>query len=241
MPETAVTHILLDPASPVGKRTLYACGFGRGVYKSADNGKTWSLKIDGIEKKQPFAWRITRANNGTLYLVVSRRSDSSHKSDAEDGTLYRSTDGAEHWQKMKLPVGVSGPNGLTLDPVDNTRMYLSAWAPSGGVFLSTDAGETWKNIFNDSEHVYDVTVDTKNPRVLYNAGFESGAYRSEDRGATWTRIRGFNFKWGHRVIVDPADRSQIYITTFGGSVWHGPAAGDPNAVEDIVTPIRVAK
>ena len=31
MPETSVTHILLDPASPAGQRILYACGFGRGV------------------------------------------------------------------------------------------------------------------------------------------------------------------------------------------------------------------
>ena len=28
----------------------------------------------------------------------------------------------------------------------------------------------------------------------------------------------------------------IYITTYGGSVWHGPAVGDPKAVEDILTP-----
>jgi photosystem II stability/assembly factor-like uncharacterized protein len=248
MPETAVTHILLDPASPVGRRTLYACGFGRGVYKSTDNGTSWTLKIDGIEKKQPFAWRLARAESGTLYLVVSRRSDSGHANDAEDGALYRSIDGAEHWVKMKLPSSVNGPSGLTLDPTDNRRMYLSAWGvalPSGitggGVFLSTDAGETWKNIFSDSQHVYDVTVDPKNPNILYNAGFESGAYRSIDRGAIWKRIRGFNFKWGHRVILDPVDPAQVYITTFGGSVWHGPAAGDPNAREDIVTPVRVAR
>jgi hypothetical protein len=34
------------------------------------------------------------------------------------------------------------------------------------------------------------------------------------------------------------DDSKIYITTFGGGVWHGPAAGDPKALEDIVTPVR---
>src|SRR6266478_693950 len=127
MPETSVTHILLDPSSPAGSRTLYACGFGRGVYKSTDNGKTWRLKIAGIEKKQPFAWRITRATDGALYLVVSRRSDSSHKDDAEDGAVYKSTDGAEHWVKMKLPEGVNGPTALALDPAQPRRMYLSAW------------------------------------------------------------------------------------------------------------------
>jgi photosystem II stability/assembly factor-like uncharacterized protein len=247
MPETAVTHILLDPASPVGRRTLYACSFGRGVYKSTDNGKSWTLKNTGIDKKQPFAWRITRAADGTLYLVVSRRSEGGYTGDAEDGAIYRSGDGAETWVKMKLPEGVNGPNGLTLDPRDNRRMYLSAWGvqlpdrvQGGGVYLSTDAGATWRNIFNASQHVYDVTVDPRNPDVIYNAGFETGAYRSLDRGATWTRLRGFNFKWGHRVIPDRQDPARIYVTTFGGSVWHGPAAGDPKAVEDIVTPVPVA-
>jgi hypothetical protein len=38
------------------------------------------------------------------------------------------------------------------------------------------------------------------------------------------------------VIPDPADAGKIYITTMGSSVWHGPAVGDPNAVEDIVWP-----
>jgi len=36
------------------------------------------------------------------------------------------------------------------------------------------------------------------------------------------------------VIADPLDASKIYVTTFGGSVWHGPAQGDPNATEDVV-------
>jgi hypothetical protein len=246
MPETPVTHILLDPASPVGSRTLYACGFGRGVYKSVDNGKSWKLKIDGIEKRQPFAWRITRAKDGTLYLVVARRNERGY-SDAEDGALYKSTDGAEHWVRMKLPAGANGPTGLALDPSDSRRMYLSAWGTllqdgdaGGGVFLSTDGGETWHSIFGQSQHVYDVTVHPRDPNILYNCGFENGAWRSTNRGATWTRIRGFNFKWGHRVIPDPADPAKIYITTFGGSVWHGPAAGDPRAVEDIVTAVKVA-
>ncbi|MGB9606801.1 MAG: WD40/YVTN/BNR-like repeat-containing protein, partial [Bryobacteraceae bacterium] len=105
----------------------------------------------------------------------------------------------------------------------------------GGIFLSTDGGASWRNVLSSDQHVYDITVDARNA-VLYAAGFESSAWRSEDRGQTWQRIRGFNFKWGHRVIPDPADPEKIYVTTFGGSVWHGPAKGDPLALEDIATP-----
>jgi photosystem II stability/assembly factor-like uncharacterized protein len=244
MNQSSITHIIMDPATKAGKRTLYACGFGKGVFKSTDNGKTWALKNNGIEKRQPFAWRLTRANDGTLYLVVARRSWQGEIGDENDGALYRSTDGAEHWEKMALPEGTNGPNGLTLDPSDEKRMYLSAWGKmnrgaadtGGGIFVSEDAGKTWKNAMKDDQHIYDVTADARNG-YLYACGFESAAYRSTDKGATWTRLKGYNFKWGHRVIPDPADEKMVYITTFGGSVWYGPAAGDAKAVEDIVTPI----
>jgi photosystem II stability/assembly factor-like uncharacterized protein len=104
----------------------------------------------------------------------------------------------------------------------------------GGIFLSTDAGATWRNVLPEAQHVYDVTVDPRDPKLLYACGFDQAAFRSTDRGETWTRVRGYNFKWGQRVIADPADAAKIYVTTFGGSVWHGPAAGDPNASEDVV-------
>jgi photosystem II stability/assembly factor-like uncharacterized protein len=127
-------------------------------------------------------------------------------------------------------------------------MYLAAWGQEregvdtgGGVFLSTDGGVSWKPIFTQAQHVYDVTIDPAAPDTLYICGFDAAAYRSTDAGLQWTRIKGYNFKWGHRVIVDPNDVSMIYITTYGGSVWHGPAAGDPNAPEDILTPVPVAQ
>jgi len=254
MPPTAATHILLDPASQEGARVLYAAGFGRGVFKSTDGGLHWMLRNAGIEGAQPFAWRLTPDGKGALYLVVARRSDDGSmggsspgsSSNAGDGALYRSTDAAEHWTRIELPNGVNGPNGLAVDPADPRRLYLAAWARStregavgGGIFLSRDGGATWRLVLSQDQHIYDITMenismDARQPRVLYATGFESSAWRSVDRGVSWKRIRGFNFKWGHRVIPDPADPSRIYITTFGGSVWHGPAAGDPKAVEDIV-------
>jgi photosystem II stability/assembly factor-like uncharacterized protein len=241
MPESATTHVLLDPKSPKGRRTLYACGFGRGVFKSTDNGQSWTPRNAGILEQQPFAWRLTLASDGALYLIVARRSERGEIGDSRDGALYRSTDGAEHWTRMKLPAGSNGPNGLSVDPQDPRRLYLAAWGRAtpggdtgGGIFLSTDGGASWKSALDSYQHVYDVTIDPQTPSTLYASGFDSSALRSTDRGLTWTRIRGFNFKWGHRVIPDPRAATKIYVTTFGGGVWHGPALGDPVAVEDVV-------
>lgn len=243
LPQTAATHVLLDTASPVEARVLYATGFGTGVYKSTDGGASWTLKNRGLPEKEPFAWRLTLAADRALYLVIARRSEDGTYGNEQDGGLYRSVDGAESWEKVALPEGVNGPNGLTVDPADAKRLYLSVWgrraekgAVTGGVWLSVDRGKSWKNVLDRDQHVYDVTVDEKNPRVVYACGFESSTWRSEDRGLTWKRIRGYNFKWGHRVFPDPANRERIYVTTYGGSVWHGPAKGDARATEDIVTP-----
>ena len=243
MDETGATHILLDPSSPVDARVLYVAGFGRGVYKSSDGGRTWALKNSGITQELPFAWRLARSSNGTLYVVIARRSEDGSIGNAGDGALYRSTDGAENWVPVSLPEGTNGPNGLAIDPESPDRLYLAAWARAtgehgdgGGIFLSENGGKSWKNVLDKDRHIYDVTIDPKDSSVVYATGFESSAWRSPDRGLHWTRIPGFNFKWGHRVIPDPLHHDEIYITTFGGSVWHGSIDGKQGS-SDIATPV----
>jgi photosystem II stability/assembly factor-like uncharacterized protein len=242
MDPTAPTHILLDPTSPPDARVLYAAAFGKGVYKSEDGGKSWMLKNNGIQQKEPFAWRLARDGEGALYVVVARRSENGSIGGEGDGAIYKSTDGAESWNPVQLPAGVNGPNGLAVDPKNTRRLYLAAWARAtgmhgegGGIYLSEDGGKRWRPILDRDQHVYDITVDARDSNVLYAAGFESSVWRSADHGEHWNRVPGFNFKWGHRVIPDPADPTKIYVTTFGGSVWHGSINGTPGVV-DIATP-----
>jgi photosystem II stability/assembly factor-like uncharacterized protein len=174
--------------------------------------------------------------------MLARRSEDGSIGNAGDGAIYRSTDGAEHWQPVRLPEGTNGPNGLAIDPNAPRHIYLGAWARAqgvhgegGGIFLSENGGESWRQIFDRDQHVYDVTIDPNDPNTLYAGGFESSAWRSPDRGQHWNRIPGFNFKWGYRVIPDPEDRNKIYVTTFGGSVWHGSLNGEDRPL-DIATP-----
>jgi photosystem II stability/assembly factor-like uncharacterized protein len=146
---------------------------------------------------------------------------------------------------MNMPKGVNGPTSLLVDPNNPNRLFLSAWgrygetqfSPNrgGGIYLSEDDGVSWKTILTSDQHIYDLTVDIRND-MFYAAGFNSTAYRSEDNGLTWNRIKGYNFKWGKTVIPDPVNPEKVYIITFGGGVWHGPAKGDINALEDIITP-----
>src|SRR5260370_40287479 len=124
MAETEPTNILLDPASPAESRVLYVAAFGRGVYKSADGGKSWKLKNAGITQKEPFAWRIVRDGRGTLYVLVARRSEDGSIATDGDGAIYKSTDGAENWSRVSMPEGSNAPNGLAIDR-KSTRLNSS--------------------------------------------------------------------------------------------------------------------
>ncbi len=243
MPETACTHIVMDPASPVNKRTLYVTGFGTGVWKPTDGAASWVLKNNGLRGRDPFAWRLTVDPAGPIYLVVARRSVDGGYGTDEDGRLYRSSDGADSWTEIPLPQGVNGPMGLSIDPRDSKRLYLAVWGRydpegdrDGGIWLSTDAGGSWKKVFDAQQYIYDITIDPANPDIIYAASMLSSVWRSDDAGTSWRRLGGYNFKQAKRVIIDPMLDGMIFVTTFGGSVWYGPAAGDPDAVEDIATP-----
>ena len=79
-------------------------------------GKPGHSSNQGLPAPQPFAWRLARNKNGVLYLVVARRSEDGSFGSPQDGALYRSRDGAEHWEKVPLPEGVNGPNGICHRP-----------------------------------------------------------------------------------------------------------------------------
>ncbi len=244
--EAAMTHILIDRQSPKESRTLYACAFGKGVYKSVDGGKTWKLKNRGIEGSEPFAWQIYKRDmDDALFLVVSRKSEDGSIGNENDGAVYKSVDGAENWNRISLPSGTNAPTSLVVDENDPGCLVMSAWGrvtpgqfspdTGGGIFITGDEGKTWKQVMDKDQHIGAVTRDHRNNR-LYACGFNSSAYFSEDRGETWVRIKGYNFKWGQRVEPDLADSEKIFILTFGGGVWYGPAKGDEDAIEDIVIP-----
>ncbi len=244
--DSPTTSIIIDPKSTANNRTLYASVYGKGVFKSIDDGKTWHLKNNGIGANTS-AFELTMANNGVLFLTISptpMHKDGKKGSEFYSGAVYRSTDGAETWILLNVNNGLLFPNGIAIDPDNPDRIYLGCWASigladlvgsdvarsvggdklldmPGGIFMSEDGGDSWKSIFDEKQYVYDVTVDPYRPGRLYCNTFNQTAYLSDDYGKTWGEIKDYDFRWGHRVIVDENDHEKVYMTTFGSSVWHG--------------------
>ncbi len=238
MPDNTVcTHVLLDPDSPKDSRTLYVCGFGKGVFKSTDGGANWKLMNNGIGPNLN-AYRITRLPDGSLFLLVARGLENRQ---VVDGALYLSRDGAESWTRVALPAGVNAPNDLVIDPQEPQRMYLSCWPwptdrqeQHGGLLRSEDGGASWQRVFREDAHVYAAAVDPDHPATVFINTFDSAAFRSDDYGRTWQRLPGYRFKWGQRPVLDIHDPRMLYLTTFGGGLFHLPRTGAPGTPEDIV-------
>ena len=162
-------------------------------------------------RQQPFAWRLAQDRAGVLYLVVARRSERGRMGDADDGAIYRihrrrgALDAAavagwheraerDHRRSPRpqaaLPLCVGG----RLARWRFRRRDLHQRRPRRDVETCARPGP---------QHVYDVTIDPRHQDVMYASGFDQGAFRSIDRGETWQRVAGYNFKWGQRVAYRP--------------------------------------
>ena len=68
-------------------------------------------KTTASPAKNPSPGASRPRRTASLYLVVSRRKRRLRPFSVGRGALYRSTDKAEHWQRIELPAGVTRPNG----------------------------------------------------------------------------------------------------------------------------------
>jgi hypothetical protein len=238
--DAPTTSIVLDPRSPQGNRTLYATVYNKGVFKSIDDGHTWTLHNKGLGANT-CAFEISLASNGDLYLVISPTPDFDHPAAFFSGEIYKSTDGADSWQLLHpVPTDTLFPSGIGIDPSNPQRLYLACWSDitlsdllgaavrqsggdrripmPGGIFRSDDGGRTWTQILDPHEYVYDVTVDARHPGRVYANTFTGKALQSDDYGKSWKPIKGYDFQWGHRVIPDEHDSTKIYLTTYGSGI-----------------------
>ncbi len=233
IPLRPVTSIVLDPTSPRGKRTLYAGVFMAGVYKSTDNGMTWTMKKNGLG--HPRNMRVSRVvlhADGTLLAVICAKRPGYGKPLMTEGVgLYRSRDGAESWEKVNASRRFLYPKDVTVHPADSRTILLgtcdASWQDrSGGLYLSKDGGVTWQRIGREGRQTFGGYFHPRFDGWIYMTLTEgapgAGLWLSRDHGRTWQAFEDLPFSNIQRVVFDPTNDARMYVTTFGGSVWRGP-------------------
>jgi photosystem II stability/assembly factor-like uncharacterized protein len=234
IPPKPVTSIVIDPASPKNARTLYAGVFSKGVYKSTDDGKTWTLKKNGLGHPMNMrVYRVARHKDGTLFAIICAKRPARRQLLMSEGVgLYRSKDGAETWQKVNASHLFLYPKDFSVDPDDSNIILLGTcdanWQDkSGGLYRSEDGGATWQRIGRQGRQTFGGYFHPKHDGWIYMTLTEgapgAGLWLSRDNGQAWQPFDDLPFSNIQRVTFDPSNDAVIYVTTFGGSVWRGPA------------------
>ncbi len=234
LPRKATTSVVLDPKSPKGARTLYAGVFEAGVYKSTDDGKSWVLKKNGLGS--PENLRVSRVflhRDGTLFALVCAKRAASRKPLMPEGVgLYRSKDGAETWEKVNASQLWLYPKDFSVHPRDSKSILVGACDPTwedkaGGLYLTEDGGKSWQRIGRQGPQTFGGYFHPKHEGWIYMTLTEdapgAGLWLSRDMGRTWSPFDALPFSNIQRVEFEAAEPDSIYVTTFGGSIWHGPA------------------
>jgi photosystem II stability/assembly factor-like uncharacterized protein len=238
MPIASIGAIAVAPSDPTvvyvgsGEADMRSdISYGDGMYKSTDAGKTWTHI--GLRDSRQIGRVIVDPHDPNLVFVAAL--GHAYGANAERG-VYRSTDGGRTWTKVLGKDADTGAIDLAFDPQNSRIVYASLWrtrrppwnvyppanGPGGGLYKSTDGGNTWNQLTgglpteglgrigiavapSDANRVY-ALVDAK----------DGGLYRSDDAGAHFrlmdkeTRIwqRGWYFGG---VTADPKDPNTVYV------------------------------
>ena len=236
------SRVRVDPSDC---NTLFVGGFGhygtpnsdRGVFKSTDGGATWRKVLYRDARTGVVDLSIDPHNPKTLYAALweAWRKPWGMSSGGPGSGLFKSIDGGEHWTELTrnpgMPSGVDGKIGISVSPVDGSRVYAIIENRDGGVFVSDDAGATWRRT-NDSrdlrQRAFYYTRITADPRIkdrvyVTNVQF----FRSDDGGKTFkTKIKvphGDN----HDLWIASNDSQRMIeandggatVSTNGGPTW----------------------
>jgi photosystem II stability/assembly factor-like uncharacterized protein len=231
LPKKPITSVVVDPKSPKSGRTLYASAFEDGVYKSTDGGKNWVKASRGLGALavNMRVCRLILHPDGTLFcLVTAMRKGGGYA--REGAGLYRSNDGGLRWNWINRSQPLFWPKDFDVDPRDSRVIYLGAAdaaRPEGGLYKTSDGGASWTRVARQGRDCFGATVHPRKPGWLYMCIPEGdgapGLWLSKDGGKGWKALEGMPFRNAQRVTFDPKDDSIIYVSTFGGSVWSGPA------------------
>ncbi|MFQ5705378.1 MAG: glycosyl hydrolase [Gemmatimonadales bacterium] len=117
---------------------------------------------------------------------------------------------------------------IAVDQRTKTTWYVAA--ASGGVWKTTNAGITWKPVFDDqaSYSIGDVALDPTNPEAVWvgtgenvsgrHVGWGDGVYKSLDGGGSWRRMGLETSQHIGKILVDPRDGNVVLVAA-EGPLW----------------------
>jgi len=225
-------RVMSIAVNPKKKSEFYVGVASGGVWKTVNDGTTWTPLFDG-QGSYSIGWVELDPNDSSTVWVGSGESNSQRSVSYGDG-IYKSDDGGKDWQNLGLKKS-EHIGRVAVDPRDSKVVYVAAegplWGPGGdrGLYKTTDGGKTWKAVLTISENtgVNDVVIDPSNPDVVYasayqrrrhvftliDGGPESAIYKSTDAGATWNKLKSGlpSVDMGRiGLAISPADSNVIY-------------------------------
>lgn len=147
--------------------------------------------------------------------------------------VWKSADGGKTWKHtLGKGIFVHAGQSIEVDPVDPDRVlvmmsqsYNHLMPEYAGVYRSDNGGETWDHVLPITvsvnrryQHQLDYclgSVDAQGAKTWYTGTPESGLYRSDDYGKTWTRRSAISANI-YDIECDPQDADKVYLATTDG-------------------------
>jgi len=228
-------HIPRIVIHPRDHNTVFAAVLGniykptvdRGVYKSTDGGKTWEKKLFVNENAGAVDLIMDATNPRILYASTwnLRRTPYSLSSGGEGSALWKSIDSGETWKEISknegFAKGILGNIGVTVSPVNNNIVWaIVENKDKGGVYKSTDGGETWKLINSERKlrqrawYYSRIYADPQDTEVVYVLNVRY--HKSTDGGKTYST---FNAPHGdhHDLWIAPENPERMVMGDDGGA------------------------
>ncbi len=227
----AISRVRVHPTNP---DIVYVAAFGqyygpsdeRGVFKSTDGGKTWRQTLFRDPRTGAVDLAIDENNPNVIFAALweAYRIEYQMSSGGPGSGLYKSTDGGDTWTEITrnqgLPQGVVGRIGVALTKADSNRVYALVENEKGGLYVSDDAGATWR-LMNESRNVRQrafyythVHGDPRNKDTVYM--LNTALFRSTDAGKTIAQVGQGTHGDHHDLWVDPDDSDHIVVGNDGG-------------------------
>ncbi|NDD16448.1 MAG: glycosyl hydrolase [Chitinophagia bacterium] len=206
---------------------IHGASSDRGVYKSADGGKTWNKTLYVDENTGCVDLSMDMNNPRILYAAMwdYRRLPWEIRSGGKGSGLYKSVDGGDTWEKIQtgLPKEL-GKMSVSVSKANSNKIYLVVESDSqkeqGGLFVSENAGKTWNRISKDHRLVQrawyyvEAFADPVDENTVYV--LNSPAVKSTDGGKTWQSFRAPHGDY-HQLWINPTNNKNLIISNDGGA------------------------